>query len=517
MKKLLLLSCMLILSVSIFAQSIIVNRYFNSASSDGTGDVAELVVVTDHTTIKKWIIKDYGNGTSTLDDGGGKFRFNDIPLWNNLRSGTVIVIRKLTTAQLAAYTPDTDPSDFVLDVAINDTNLFTDLSASGKTWNLTPHEMVLIKSDVVSTTGLGENDAVYALGYGDFKSKATWNGVKSPKAIFSNGDFNTTNYVANGTIGQVALTNPNVANYTTPLTKSNPLITLPSYWNKESTLTSNMPYGIEIYHTTTDYSLNSGPSRKMNAYCVIVDPKYVDFKPTFSSTNKTPTSFVTDESGTVLACINAGFFSSTQALSMLRYNGTPYSYNPTSVTRTYQGNNTTYYPTRATFGLSPDLTPSVTWTYNQNFTVYSYSTPSPNDVNNAPQPAPTTTGGVVWNNVTAVGGSPMLIKNGIINITSTEELIDVDNTSARARTAIGHNASGKIVMVSIEGENTGVSDGLTLEELANYMKDMGCTGALSLDGGGSTVLRVNNQEMIRPSASGVERAMPGVILIKSKN
>lgn len=110
----------------------------------------------------------------------------------------------------------------------------------------------------------------------------------------------------------------------------------------------------------------------------------------------------------------------------------------------------------------------------------------------------------------------MLIKNGVINITDAEEMIVIDNTSARARTAIGYTQDGKIIMLVAEGGNSGTSDGLNLVELANYMKDIGCVGAINLDGGSSTTLRINNQQMIRPSSSGVEQANAGVLLVKVK-
>lgn len=548
MKKLLLLFFLSTSSAAIFAQGMIVNRYFNSATADGTGDVVELVVVQDHLNIRKWFIKDYGNGTAAgggrLDEGGGKFRFNDIPFWGDLRSGTVIVLRKRTATSAAlptftpTYTPDVDASDFIIDIDINDTNYMTDIYPD-KAFNVTPHEMVLIRADVGEVPAKtatpdaarlaflnGANNAVHALAYGDFNFVTRFNEVKSPKAIFSNGNYNTTNYVGNGTVGMVTLTNPNVASYLLPLTKSTKMVTLPAYWVEETTQTASMPYGIEVYKSTTDYTLNPGTTRKMKAYCVVVDPKYVDFKPTYSATNKTPEDFVNDEPGTVLACVNAGFFGTNVIYSMMRYEGTPYSYNISSVTRPYMGGTATYYPTRATFGLAPNLKPDVTWTYNQNFTVYSYDEASPNELGAAPQPQPTTTSGVNpmnWSNVTAVGGSPMLIKNNVIVVeeSAKRELAEFDNTSPRARTAIGHTADGKILIFSIEGENPGVSDGLTLEELANYMKDAGCTGAINLDGGGSSVLRIgskaNSQQKIIPSPAGVERAMPGVILIKSRN
>ena len=518
MKKITLIITLLIYSLNINAQSMIVNRYFNSQTGDGTGDVAELVVISNRLNIKKWIIKDYGNGTAALDEGGSKMRFNDIALWENLRSGTVIVIRKLIASELLTYTPDVDASDYIIDVAINDARYFTDLSPT-LAWNLTVHEAVLIRADVATTPVVnGANLAIHALGYGDFMARATWNGITSPKAVFSNGPFNTTNYVGNGTVGMVSLTNPNQPNYTTTLNNSTALITtLPSYWTKQTTLTANMPYGIEVYRSTTDYSFTAGTIRKMNAYCVIVDPKFVEFKPTFATPNKLPATFITSEPGTVLACMNAGFFDSSSSFSMLRYNGTTSANNIAALTRTFNGSNTSYFPTRAAFGLAPNWAPDVAWVYNISGVVYSYGTPSPNEINVAPQPVPTTAAGVIWNNVSAVGGSPMLIKNGIINITDKEELIVIDNAIARARSAIGYTADGKIIMLAVEGNNAGISDGLNLVELANYMKDMGCVGAINLDGGGSSMLRVNNQEMIRPSSSGVERAMPGVILIKAKN
>ncbi len=530
MKKLILFVFMFTAYTTTNAQSIVVNRYFNSASGDGSGDVVELVVVQDHLDIRKWIIKDHGNGTAAvggrLDEGGAKYRFNDIAFWGNLRSGTVIVIRTLTDAAIATYTPDVDASDFIIDVAINDPNYFIALSPSTVKFNVTPHEAVMIRADVTEVTGTmtlieknvilnGANMAVHALGYGDFMTTAgnSWNNIKSPKAIFSNGSPGT--YVGNGTIGVVTLTNANVANYNTPLTKSDKLITLPPAWTEQAALTANMPYGIEVYKSTTDYSYNAGPVRKIKAVCVVVDPKFVEFKPTYATPNKLPSTFIADETGgAVFACMNSGFFGSPNfAYSMMKYSGTLNSSNIGAVTR----NSVPYYPTRAAFGLSPALTPDVAWVYTISGVTYSYTTPTPNDVNNPPQPQPTSVGGVIWNNVTAVGGAPMLIKNGVVNLTDIEELIVVDNTSARARTAIGHTAAGKIVMVAIEENNLGTSDGLTLLELANYMKDLGCVGAINLDGGGSTMLKVNGQEMVTPSGAGAERAMPGVILIKAKN
>ncbi len=517
MKKILLIACLAICCYGTSkAQDILVNRYFNSATSTpatsaGEDDMVELLVVKDHLDIRKYIVKDYANGGSNLDDGGSKFRFNNISLWSNLRSGTTIVLRRLSTDELTSYTPDVDASDFKISIAVNDTRYMTDLAPT-KSWNFTVNEVVLISADTESTTGDGANKAVHALGVGigNYYGRAVWNAITAPKTLLDG-------YTAGNNLkGVVALTTPNQASYTTPFDVNADLISLPSYWVKETSLMANFPGGIQVYRTTTPYM-----TREMNAYAVVFDPRIVEFKPVKSATLKTPEAFVNDESGTVYACINAGFFSGTTMLSHLQYNGTTSANNVANLSRNiYNGTANTYYPTRGTFGLSPTWSPDITWTYKVGNDVYSYTTPSDNNVNLAPQPQPTANGGVKWNVVSAVGGSPVLVKAGQINLTADQELVNVDNTIQRGRSAIGYTADGKVVLVAVEGGNSTVSPsvmGLSLNELANLMKDMGCVAALNLDGGGSTSLRISNQLTVRPSDSGNERTIPGAILIKSKN
>lgn len=512
MKKILLFACLAICFYSNSkAQGILVNRYYNSGLTNGVNDVVELVVYADKLDIRKYIIKDYGNGGSALDETGAKYRFNNIDLWKGLRSGTTIVIRKLSDAELLTYTPDVDGADFKISVAINDVNYFTLLSETPvRTWNLTFHEAVSVRADTDDAAALnGANKAVHTLAYGDLSTKPVWNGILGVKTL--NGNF----ALANATVGLVHLTNPAQASYTTPIDINADLVSLPAHWQKQTNLMTDFPAGIQVFRTTSLYS-----TRPMNAYAVVFDPKLVEFKPVKSAVLKTPEAFVNDEEGTVYACINAGFFSEATVLSHMQYNGTVLANNVLSLVR---NTNVTYYPTRGAFGLSSMSVPDIAWTYrvgsNVN-NVYSYPIPAPNNVNEAPQPQPTATGGALWNVVSGVGGSPVLVKGGQINVTADEELANLDNTSLRGRTAIGYTADGKVILLAVEGGNNTVSPnvmGLTLNELANLMKDMGCVAALNLDGGGSTTLRINNQLTVRPSDNGNERTMPGVILIKSKN
>lgn len=303
-----------------------------------------------------------------------------------------------------------------------------------------------------------------------------------------------------------------------PVIDSTPLVALPAYWHKADTFMRGFPNGIQVYRTTTSFM-----NKRMNAYCVVFNPKTrVEFKPKLTTALKKPSAVYAEEPGNRFACINGGFFSSASSLSLVQYNGTISSANVKSLNRTYNGKSTAYYPTRGAFGISADGVPSVSWVYNVgtgNGTVYSYPSPSPNLLNTAPQAVPSAAfpaGGSPWAVISAIGGSPVLIKDGEINITSAEELIEVDNTSSRARSAIGYTANGMVVLLAVEGNNPNGGAGLSLAELAQLMKEMGCVGALNLDGGGSTSMTVNGKLTVQPSDAAGERAVISTIILRVK-
>lgn len=298
-----------------------------------------------------------------------------------------------------------------------------------------------------------------------------------------------------------------------------PIIPLPAGWKIATAYTTNFPTGIQLFYFDSIFN-----GQKLKAYCLAYDSKSsaFEFKPVLSATAKTPTAFYAEEPGVTLACINGGFFGSNQSFSLVKYNNVVSSPNIKSVTRTYNGNNTAYYPTRGAFGFSSTGTASVAWIYNVgagNDLIYSYPSPSPNVLNSAPQPQPTETfptGGSVWNTTSAIGGSPVLIKNNNIQITDAEELISINNTTSRPRSAIGYLSNGMVLILAVEGDNAPNYPGINLSDLASLLKSLGCTEALNLDGGGSTSMVVNNVKTVRPGDNGVERPVVSAILIKRK-
>lgn len=298
---------------------------------------------------------------------------------------------------------------------------------------------------------------------------------------------------------------------------STPLISLSSNWKKAVHLMGDFPDGIQVYMNTTPFN-----GKALVAYCVVFDPAAnLELKPLVATANKKVSKFYADEIGIKYACINGGFFGTNASYSLAMYKGVAEAINIKSLTRLYNGANATYYPTRAAFGVSATGIPEVAWIYHVgtgNGIVYAYPAPSLNQANTAPKAVPTATyptGGAVWDVKAAIGGSPMLIKDDKINITDKEELIDIDNTASRARSAIGYTAGHKIVLLAVEGNNVTGGAGLSLAELAQLMKDMGCVGAVNLDGGGSTSLTVRAQQTVKPS-DGTERGVMTALIIKKK-
>lgn len=298
-----------------------------------------------------------------------------------------------------------------------------------------------------------------------------------------------------------------------------PLITITPGWKQSASYSVGLPSYTQVFTFDSTYA-----GKKTRAFCFAYDATNtnVEFKPVISPVARTTTSFAIGESGQVFACINGGYFANNQSLSLIKYNNKVYSANAKTTTRIFNNANATYYPTRAAFGVTTGGSPRAAWIYNIGGgidTVFAYPLPSPNAAGSAPQPVPTAlfpAGGAEWNVMSAIGGSPMLIYNKEVRVTDAEEMIQIDNTLAKPRSAIGYTDKNVVILVAIEGDNTTAGyDGLTLLELANLMKSLGCSYAVNLDGGSSTSMVVNGSSTVRPTG-GTEKAVNTVLMIKKK-
>ena len=243
-----------------------------------------------------------------------------------------------------------------------------------------------------------------------------------------------------------------------------------------------------------------------------------DARSTQISEAKTPTQFY--NSGTYPVVVNGGFFtwsgSNVYNLSLIWRAGAMVF---TTSLDVWSGAAPPYYPTRGIFGHLSGTTYQTAWAFTDwQGKTYAYPAPAPNPVTNG-NVVPSATypaGGYEYAAQTAIGGCPVLIKNGVPATTAMmeDEMTASDLYPANPRTAIGYTGDNKIILFVCEGRNkTPDTPGFTLEETANILKDLGCVEALNLDGGGSSCMLVNGQETIKPS-DGSQRAVTSAIVLK---
>ena len=114
----------------------------------------------------------------------------------------------------------------------------------------------------------------------------------------------------------------------------------------------------------------------------------------------------------------------------------------------------------------------------------------------------------------AVGGVPQLIKNGKIDITWEQEKASKSFVETRhPRTAVAKLKDGKFLMVTVDGRQPGVSAGMNLYELADYLLSIGAVDAMNLDGGGSTTMFLDGKVVNTPSDKEGERKVGDAILV----
>ncbi|KYH35604.1 hypothetical protein CLTEP_05480 [Clostridium tepidiprofundi DSM 19306] len=127
--------------------------------------------------------------------------------------------------------------------------------------------------------------------------------------------------------------------------------------------------------------------------------------------------------------------------------------------------------------------------------------------------------------VKAISGYTYLVKDGQA---MTEEQFKKAGVSKslinakKARTAIGITKDKKIISIVVEGGSAtkNISDGATLPELANIMKELGAVVALNFDGGGSSQMNVKSYgtistEIVNVPTDGKERKISNGVLISN--
>ena len=108
---------------------------------------------------------------------------------------------------------------------------------------------------------------------------------------------------------------------------------------------------------------------------------------------------------------------------------------------------------------------------------------------------------------------PVLLNNGEISVGENDEVGMA--MASNPRTAIGYLGNNHYVFVVSDGR-TSESAGLSLYELASFMKELGVKDAYNLDGGGSSTMVFKGEIINNPTTSGrsgEERAVSDIVYI----
>lgn len=95
-----------------------------------------------------------------------------------------------------------------------------------------------------------------------------------------------------------------------------------------------------------------------------------------------------------------------------------------------------------------------------------------------------------------ISGGPYLIKNDEVFVDMTAQKLGAIG-GKNPRSAIGYTKENNLILVAIDGRE-GNSIGMTLMELAKFMRSIGCVNAINLDGGGSTVMYIEGKIVNNP-------------------
>lgn len=117
-----------------------------------------------------------------------------------------------------------------------------------------------------------------------------------------------------------------------------------------------------------------------------------------------------------------------------------------------------------------------------------------------------------------VGGITQLLSNGqnVVAEMGADEYADPNLIADQhPRTSAGFNSDSTIAyFVVVDGRQMGFSFGMSMYELADFMKQIGIANAVNFDGGGSSAMVIRNSVMNRPS-DGTERVVSNSLICHS--
>lgn len=481
--------------LTVQAQSVVINRVFKGTVGEagkGQYDAIELLVVEDHVDMRNWIIKDYANAVTNelKGDFGGKFRFKDVALWKNLRSGTTIVLRQpggtftANPSPDANYTEDTDASDFTIDLNIRNTTYFRVLvspfptieaptSYVDRTFMLNDtNEIVLLRWDDGFGEGMGATNAVHAFAYGNVTATGHYTAITSPK-------LHTATTPAKGAYLYAKSENKDITDFATVTgvskDKAPPTYVAPA--NNNESLADKIKNGTTLVKSITSESIRYNYPGVKEAYISYLNPADENINLYILEIDLTDPKLSIEVGNK-----DDGLVYGTQRVKDM----IPYKNNNSFEKQVVAGINGDYFsfetgqPTgpiiKDGINIKPDLGTGYYYFAQLDNKTYKIGEKTEYDL-------------LKQRFKEAIGGKYLLVKNGAI-------VTGISDGGITSRTSIGLvNDKKAIILVAEKNTYQPVqSPGYALSQLAQVMKALGATDAINLDGGGSTTFVVRESD-----------------------
>ena len=116
--------------------------------------------------------------------------------------------------------------------------------------------------------------------------------------------------------------------------------------------------------------------------------------------------------------------------------------------------------------------------------------------------------------VSALGGGPVLVRNGKAVFRSGEDFSDALISARSPRAGVGQLADGRIVLVAVDGDQPGYSAGMTSFELAQTLQRLGAVTASAVASGSDVTMAFDGSLLDRPGDSGREQAVREALLVQ---
>jgi len=119
-----------------------------------------------------------------------------------------------------------------------------------------------------------------------------------------------------------------------------------------------------------------------------------------------------------------------------------------------------------------------------------------------------------------IGGWPRILRDGVniaADAATVEGTISRNAEVRHPRTAIGYSKDGKTLWLFVVDGRSTSSVGMTLVEMADYLRKLGAWQAMNFDGGGSTTMVVDGQVVNTPTDPAGERAVGNALLVIARH